>query len=109
MRLARHLAKVLLTLIVICELGAVWQLWLHGPPIDMVTTSDKVKETGELSFKVVRLAPTASDWTILVVVIALQVAMIAFLWRSRAGGQGVRRAKRFSPKDGCPIPKRDSQ
>ena len=49
----------------------------------MVVTLDKVKETGELSFKMIRVPLGASDWTILVVVIALQVALVWFLWRFR--------------------------
>ena len=83
MRLARQTAKALLTFIVLCEIGVAWQLWRHGPPMDIVVTSDKVKEAGELSFKVVRVSPSASDWTILVAVVALQVALIGFLWWSR--------------------------
>jgi hypothetical protein len=83
MRLARLAAKVLLTLIVLCETGVAWRLWRHGPPMEMVITSDRVKEAGELSFKMVRVQPSASDWTILVAVIALQVTLVVFLWRSR--------------------------
>lgn len=52
--------------------------------MDMVVTSDKVRETGELSFKMVRVSPSASDWTILVTAIALQVALVVFLWWSRS-------------------------
>jgi hypothetical protein len=51
--------------------------------MEMVVTSDRVKEAGELSFKMVRVQPSASDWTILVVVIGLQVALVWFLWWSR--------------------------
>ena len=83
MRLARLAAKVLLTLIVLCEMGVAWRLWRHGPPMEMVITSDRVKEAGELSFKMVRISPSASDWTIFATVIALQVALVVFLWRSR--------------------------
>ena len=83
MRLARGVAKALLIFIVLCEIGVAWQLWRYGPAMDMVVTSDKVKETGELSFKMVRIPPSISDWTILVSVIALQLALAAFLWRSR--------------------------
>jgi len=49
----------------------------------MVVLSDRVKEAGELSFKMVPVPPSASDWTILAAVIALQVALIGFLWWSR--------------------------
>ena len=83
MRLARFSAKVLLILIILFETGVAWQLWRHGPPMQMVVTSDKVKEAGELSFKWVRVPMSASDWTILVAVIASQVALIGFLWWSR--------------------------
>ncbi|MGD0911329.1 MAG: hypothetical protein ABR928_05500 [Terracidiphilus sp.] len=83
MRLARFVAKVLLILIVLGEMLVAWELWRHGPPMDMVVTSDRVKEAGELSFKMVRVSPSASDWTILVVVIGLQVALAWFLWWSR--------------------------
>ncbi|HTW81421.1 MAG TPA: hypothetical protein VME23_17880 [Terracidiphilus sp.] len=77
------MAKALLIFIVLCEAGVAWQLWRYGPPTEMVVTSDKVKETGELSFKMVRVPPSASDWTILAAVIALQVTLIGFLWWSR--------------------------
>jgi len=83
MRFARSAAKVLLAYIVLCELGVAWQLWRHGPPMEMVVTSDKMKEAGEVSFKMVRVPPSTSDWTILAAVIAPQVGLIAFLWWSR--------------------------
>lgn len=51
--------------------------------MDMVVTSDKVKETGELSFKMVRVPLSASDYVVFGAVIALQVALVWFLWRSR--------------------------
>jgi hypothetical protein len=82
-RLARQTAKALLILIVLCETGVAWQLWRHGPPMEMVVVSDRVKEAGELSFKMVRVPPSTSDWTILAAVIALQVALIGFLWWPR--------------------------
>ncbi len=53
---------------------------VDGPPIDMVVTSDKVKETGELSIKMVPVSLSTSDWMMLVAVIALQVALVVFLW-----------------------------
>ena len=83
MRWARRAAEVLLILIVLCETGVAWQLWRHGPPMEMVVTSDKVKETGELSFKMVRVPLSASDYVVFAVVIALQVALVWFLWWSR--------------------------
>ena len=82
MRLARWVAKTLLILIVLCEIEFAWHLWRHGPPMEMVVTSDKVRETGEVSFKMVRIPISASDWTMLVTVIALQIALIGFLWWS---------------------------
>jgi hypothetical protein len=82
MQLARRAAKVLMILIVLCETGVAWQLWRHGPPMEMVVTSDKVKETGELSFRMVRIPLSASDWTTLAVAIVLQVALVGFLWWS---------------------------
>ena len=88
MRLARLAAKVLLTLIVLCEMGVAWRLWRYGPPMEMVITSDRVKEAGELSFKMVRVPVSASDWTILVAVIGLQVALVWFLWWSRRKNAG---------------------
>jgi hypothetical protein len=39
--------------------------------------------TGEQLFKWVRIPMSASDWTILVTTIALQVALVWFLWWSR--------------------------
>jgi hypothetical protein len=51
--------------------------------MEMVVTSDRVKEAGELSFKMVRVSPSASDWAILVVVIGLQVALVWFIWWSK--------------------------
>ena len=76
MRMARLAAKILLTFIVLCETGVAWQLWRHGLPMEMVAT-------GEQSFKMVRIPVSASDWTTLVAVIALQVAFVVFLWWSR--------------------------
>ncbi len=76
MRLARLAAKVLLNLIVLCETGVAWRLWRHGPPMEMVTT-------GEQLFNWVRIPLSASDWTIFAAVIALQVALVWFLWWSR--------------------------
>jgi hypothetical protein len=83
MRLARSAAKVLLSILVLCEVFCALQLWIHGPPMDMVVTSDKIKETGELSFKMVRVPIGPEDYLALVAVIALQVALTGFLWRSR--------------------------
>lgn len=76
MRLVRQTAKALLILIVLCETGVAWHLWRHGPPMKMVAT-------GEQLFKWVRIPMSASDWMIIPAVIALQVALIGFLWRSR--------------------------
>jgi hypothetical protein len=86
MQLARLAAKVLLTLVVLCETGVAWRLWRHGPPMEMVPT-------GEQSFKVVRIPLSASDWTIFAAVIALQVALVVFLWRSRRKVAGTLPAK----------------
>lgn len=89
MRLVRSVVKVLLILIVFCETGVAWQFWRHGPPMEMVVTSDKVKEAGELSFKMIRVPVSAGDWTILVAVIALQIALIGFLgWSGRRIARG---------------------
>jgi len=73
MRLARGVAEALLIFIILCETGVAWRLWKHGPPTEMVGTG----------FKAVRIPISASDWTILAVVIALQIALIGFLWWSR--------------------------
>ena len=83
MRLARGMAKALLIFIVLCEVGVAWQLWRYGPPMDMVVTSDKAKETGELSFKMVRVSLRAEDYLTIIVVIVLQVALVVFLLWSR--------------------------
>jgi hypothetical protein len=83
MRLARGVAKALLIYIILCEMGVAWQLWRHGLPMRTVVASDRVKEAGEVSFKMVRVSPSASDWAILAAVIALQVALIGFLLWSR--------------------------
>ena len=76
MQLTRFAAKVLLTLIVLCETGVAWRLWRHGPPMEMVTT-------GEELFKWVRIPLSASGWAMFAAVIALQVALVVFLWWSR--------------------------
>ena len=81
MRLARQSAKALLILIVLCETMFAWELWLHGPP--MVVSDEKVTKAGEYSFKVARAPLIAEDWTVLVSVIVLQVALVGFLWWSR--------------------------
>jgi hypothetical protein len=86
MQLARLAAKVLLTFIVLCETGVAWRLWRHGPPMELVTT-------GEQLFKWVRIPLSASDWTLLAAVIALQVALVAFLWWSRRKAVGMLPAK----------------
>jgi hypothetical protein len=83
MELARGVAKAFLIFIVVCEMGVAWQLWRHGPPMEAVVVSDKVKEAGEVSFKMVRVPPSASDWTVLAAVIALQFALVGFLSWSR--------------------------
>jgi hypothetical protein len=57
MRLPRQATKVLLTLTVLCETGSACQLWRPGPPMEMVAT-------GEQSFRMVRIPPSASDWTV---------------------------------------------
>jgi len=75
-QLAREAAKALLILVVLCETGVAWRLWRHGPPMEMVAT-------GEQLFKWVRIPLSASDWTIFAAVIALQVALVGFLWWSR--------------------------
>ena len=75
-QLAREAGKALLILIVLCETGVAWQLWRHGPPMEMVAT-------GEQSFRMVRIPLSASDWMMLMAVIALQVALVGFLWWSR--------------------------
>jgi hypothetical protein len=51
--------------------------------MEWVATLAKISETGKISWKMVRVPLSASDWTILVAVIALQVALIGFLWWSR--------------------------
>jgi hypothetical protein len=76
MRWARRAAEVLLILIVLCETGVAWQLWRHGPPMEMVATGNQL-------FKWVRIPLSASDWRIFVTTIALQVALVWFLWWSR--------------------------
>lgn len=83
MRLARQAAKGLLIFIALCETGVAWQLWKRGRPMEMVVTSDKVKEAGEISFKMVPIRPSASDYALLTVVLAFQLALIGFLWWSR--------------------------
>jgi hypothetical protein len=89
MRLARGVAQALLIFIVLCEVGVAWRLWRHGPPVEMVAVGDRVKEAGELSFKMVRVPPSASDWTILAAVIALQIALLGFLrWSRRRIARG---------------------
>lgn len=83
MRLVRLAAKALMILIAVCEALVAWELWRHGPPMDMVITSDKVKESGELSFKMVRVPLQAEDYLTIIAVIALQVALVMFLRWSR--------------------------
>jgi hypothetical protein len=83
MRLVRLAAKALMILIAICETLVAWELWRHGPPMDMVVISDKIKETGELSFKMVRVSLRAEDYLTIIVVIVLQVALVVFLLWSR--------------------------
>jgi hypothetical protein len=81
MRLARQAANVLLTLIFLCEAMVVWELWIHGPP--MVVTDEEVTRAGEYSFKLARAPVSTEDYLALIVAIALQVALVVFLWRSR--------------------------
>jgi hypothetical protein len=49
----------------------------------MVLTDERVTRDGGYSFKVARAPVSAHDWTELAVVIALQVALIWFLWWSK--------------------------
>jgi hypothetical protein len=74
MRLVRLAVKVLLALITFCEALAALELWMHGPPMETGATAEQ-------SFKTAQ--PSASDWTILVAMVALQVALVVFLWWSR--------------------------
>jgi hypothetical protein len=81
MRLARRAAKVLLILIVLCEAYIAYQLWIHGPPM----VANDVRETviGEVSFRMVPVPPSHSDYLVLAVVLAVQVALVWFLWWSK--------------------------
>jgi len=49
--------------------------------------------TGEELFKWVRIPLSASGWAIFAAVIALQVALVVFLWRSRRKVTGTLPAK----------------
>jgi hypothetical protein len=81
MRLVRWFAKVLLSILVLCDAYSALQLWKHGPR--MMMTDEKVTKAGELSFKVVRVPLSAQDYLLIVFVVALQVALVWFLWWSR--------------------------
>jgi hypothetical protein len=81
MRLARRAAKVLLSIIILCEAYFVWQLWIHGPP--MVATRVQETKPGEMSFRMIPAPVSTLDCLVLVVVLALQVALVGFLWWSR--------------------------
>jgi hypothetical protein len=81
MWVARRAAKALLILIVLCEMGVAWQLWRHGP--QMMATDVRETGSGEVSFRMVPVPPSHSDYLVLAVVIAVQVALIWFLWWSK--------------------------
>jgi glucan phosphoethanolaminetransferase (alkaline phosphatase superfamily) len=81
MRLIRWFAKVLLSILVLLDAYSALQLWTYGPPL--VITDSKMTKTGEYSFKVARAPLSAQDYLLIVFVIALQVALVWFLWWSK--------------------------
>ena len=81
MRLIRLAAKVLLCILVLCDAYSALQLWKHGPRLMMA--DEKITKAGELSFKIARVPLSAQDYLLIVFVVALQVALIWFLWWSR--------------------------
>jgi hypothetical protein len=81
MRWVRLAAKILLSILVLFEVYVAWQFWLHGPP--MVATDVRETGPGELSFRLVPVPPSPSDYLVLSVVIVVQVALVGFLWWSK--------------------------
>jgi hypothetical protein len=81
MRLIRWAAKFLLSILILCDAYSALQLWKHGPRLMM--TDEKITKAGELSFKIARVPLNAQDYLLIVFVVALQVALIWFLWCSR--------------------------
>ncbi len=68
MRLARRVAKILLSIFVLCEAYFAWQLWRHGPP--MMAIDVREIKPGEESFRMIPVPLTAHDYLELIVVIA---------------------------------------
>lgn len=81
MRMARRTVKALLCILVLCELYVAWQLWRHGLP--MLATGVQETKPGEVSFGVSHAPISAQDWLVLVLVLAIQIALVWFLWWSR--------------------------
>jgi hypothetical protein len=81
MRLARRAVKVLLSILVLFEAYSAWQFWRHGPP--MVVTGVREMKPDGISFRMTPAPLTALDYLVLVIVIALQVALVWFLWWSK--------------------------
>lgn len=81
MRLICWAAKFLLSILILCDAYSALQLWKHGPRLMM--TDEKITKAGELSFKIARVPLSAQDYLLIVFVVAMQVALIWFLWWSR--------------------------
>jgi hypothetical protein len=81
MRFARRVVKVLLSILVLCEMYVAWQLWRYGLPTEV--TDVRETKPGEISFRLTPAPVSARDYLVLVVVIVLQVALVGFLWWSR--------------------------
>ena len=80
MRVARRVAKILLSLMVFIDALCGWELWRHGPP--MTISGEEVKH-GEASFRMTQAPLGAYDYVALIVLISIQLALLAFLWWSR--------------------------
>ena len=81
MRLARLAAKTLLVLFIVCDVPFAWEFWRHGPP--MVISDWREIKPGEASFRMTQAPVTTHDYIVHTIVIALQVALLGFLWWSR--------------------------
>ena len=78
--MARRMAKALLFFIVLIDVSCLWEFWRHGPPLTM---SQMTVQGNEVSFRIAHASLTTQDYVALAILIAFQISLVAFLWRSR--------------------------
>lgn len=76
----RWSTKLLLGVVIFLDAVVVFQIWRNGPPTKEVWTEIK---PGVDAVRVTRVPFTAMDWLGLVVILAVNVAVLYVFWRFR--------------------------